>query len=443
MHEQDKAMSRSAMLVADAQIVLQALSRSLHNMPASGDEALLHLSDLSGLFSAFGLKSEADLLRQLSTRLAQESGDGAQQMLLLMPDLLAIQAAMVADNGLDLSAARKALAASVRFLSEPPPAVLPALQPQDPALAPVNAAPPAPMVAHELAYASPMPPITVPIAPAAAAPSLTTNTVPSTPLFSAGLLATPFASPAASPSGATAPSLPSLPDWSELRAQAWQVLQDVSQSLQTPGTGMPERAEMAFKLSAASDALSRIGQLPLQHLYPESALSPSLWVDMSVAQLLEQLHVFSARCTRISAQQRNQTLFLHWHGLNLSNTESEFLGQKLAQAMGRVETNDQGLQLVLPTSLERMRLVSYRQDDQWCAVSSAQFMGWERNADNGSPQMKLCAGFQTLWLPIQETGESSTMNVYPWPSAVPSEADVAGLAIDRAGQLHILHHVTA
>lgn len=442
MHEQGKAMSRSAMLVADAQIVLQALSRSLHNMPASSDEALLHLSDLSGLFSAFGLKSEADLLRQLSTRLAQESGDGAQQMLLLMPDLLAIQAAMVADNGLHLSVARKALAASVHFLTEPPPALLPVAQPLDLALAPVKASSPAPLVASALAYASLMSQIATPIAPFATAPNPTTIPAPSTPLFSAGLLATPFAaSLAALPSGAAAPQLPSLPDWSELRAQAWHVLQDVSQSLH--GSGTPERAEMAFKLSAASDALSRIGQLPLRHLYPESALSPSLWVDMSVAQLLEQLHVFSARCTRISAQQRNQTLFLHWHGLNLSNTESEFLGQKLAQAMGRVETNDQGLQLVLPTSQERMRLVSYRQEDQWRAVSSAQFMGWERHADNGSPQMKLCAGFQTLLLPVQEAGEFSTMNVYPWPSAVASEAVVAGLAIDRAGQLHVLHHVTA
>jgi hypothetical protein len=424
MFEQAAPPMRQVMLVADAQIVMQALTRSLQNTPAFADEALLHLSDLSGLYSAFGLKTEADYLRQMCSRFAEQADEGSAQLRALMPNLQAIHDALAAHDTPQLNAACKALAVAVQALWAPklpeqttnPPTQLQAVQD----MAPPTMAPPTPSTAKP------------------ATPEF------GLPLFSAGLLAQPFGKPettqAASP-GARAQPLPVIPNWSDVRAQALQALQDVGQSL----AARPDQdlAEVMSKLGAASDTLSRIGQMPLHNVYPHAALAPSLWVDPSVAQLLEQLHVFSERCLRVTAQQRNQTLFLNWHGIHLSHTESDFLGQKLAAAFGRVESVSNGLMLVLPVSLERMRLVSYRDQDQWLAVSSAQFMGWSRSAESGLPLMKLCAGFDASELMVQETGEAATMNVFPWPSVVPAGAHVAGLALNRAGLVHILRHVAA
>jgi hypothetical protein len=215
----------------------------------------------------------------------------------------------------------------------------------------------------------------------------------------------------------------------------------VGQSLSA--SSPPDVTELLVKLGSASDALTRIGQIPLEQVYPDAALSSGLWVDFSVAKLLEELHVFSTRCHRITAQQRNQTLFVHWFGLSLSHTEADFLGQKLAQAMGRAEKTEQGLQLVLPVSLARMRLVSYRQDDQWHAVSHAQFMGWTRSVETGKPVMNLCAGFHACTQSVQEPGQAANMVVFPWPAAVPVGPQVAGLALNREGLVHILHQVKA
>ena len=424
MFEQAAPPMRQTMLVADAQVVIQALTRSLQKTPALADEALLHLSDLSGLFSAFGLKNEADHLRQMCSRFAEQADEGSAQLRMLMPNLQAIYDALAANDTQQLNAACKTLSVAVQALWAPkspepatnPPTPVQAVQDN----APAAVAPPTPIAAKP-----PTPDFGL-------------------PLFSAGLHAQPFAKTettlAVSP-GARAQPLPVIPNWSDVRAQALQALQDVGQSLHAKPAH--DLTEIMSKLAAASDTLSRIGQMPLHNVYPHAALPPSLWVDLSVAQLLEQLHVFSERCLRVTAQQRNQTLFLNWHGIHLSHTESDFLGQKLAAAFGRVESSSQGLMLVLPVSLERMRLVSYRDQDQWLAVSSAQFMGWSRSAESGLPLMKLCAGFDASEQTVQESGEAATMNVFPWPSAVPAGAHVAGLALNRAGMVHILRHVAA
>ena len=420
MSDRPIALTRQALLVADAEISLLALSRSLQHMPGSGDEALLHLSDLSSFFSSFGFKHEADVLRQLSSSLAEESGEGPAQLLLLMPDLQAIQEALLADNASGLSTARNDLAASVQRLFKPHPSSEAAAEQSK-----VQSG-------HTTAAF-----FDIPVDMANSQPK---KSVVSTPLFPAGLMSASFAAPEAIKMGSPEVSnLTTMSDWSDIRSQAWQVLQDVGQTLHA--SPAQDLTQVMHKLSAASDALSRIGQKSLKEVYPYASLAPSLWVDFSVAHLLEQLYIFSERCVRITAQQRNQTLFLHWYGISLSHTETDFLGGKLAEAMGRVEKNDQGLQLILPVSLERMRLVSYRQEDQWHAVSGAQFMGWQRGIESPLPSMSLCAGFQTVTQSVQEAGEAATMNVYPWPPSVPASADVVGLALNRAGLVHILHQV--
>lgn len=207
MFEQTTIEHRQVLLLADAKISLQALLRSLQRGPVAAEEALLHLSDLSGLFSTLGLKTEADDLRQLSTHLAENSGNFATHLLSLMPSLQAIQLALEANSNHDLNKARRDMAVSVKGLFAP-----------------------------GLTYQSAIEPIVV---PDVVESSLQESVVSTTPFFSAGLLGTPFASAEISrPIESTVPSLLATPNWSEERAQAWQVLQDIGQSLPTRSGGI-------------------------------------------------------------------------------------------------------------------------------------------------------------------------------------------------------------
>lgn len=407
----DASQERLQLLLADGQLSLAALQRSLTVGGHTSGEASLHVMDLSSLVASFGLRAQAQRLKDLAQGLAEDPVAAASQVQSVLPQLQSLIQAMQSGQPDLLQTVSQALLGSLSAVPQ---------QPESPSMAP-SASP---------VLASP---------PATDEVQLPQDPVgrwsESTPYFSAGLATAPYAAEKAPISHTPVVQAPYQPSWTELRTQVLQIVQDA-------GLTMPLQAGDALsssvhKLNAVQDALVRVGQLPVRNVLPDIDCVDEVWADPSVLELLEHLQVFSQRASRVSAQVRNLTVFVLWQGATLSHAELEHIGQRMSDAGGRVDMSDAGVQLVLPVSTQRMRMVSYQVDGQWHAVNQAHFMGWAQSG--ASCQLKLRCGLCDMVLPVQEPGPVANMNLYPWPAQVPAPASLVAVALDGAGRVHLVH----
>lgn len=417
--------TRRSHLLADAQLSLSALLRSLADTNPAAGEASLHATDLSGLFSVLGLRAEAQHLRELSRALAEDAHGATDQARAAVVHLHALVQALQTDDADAQAAASQALAA---------------IWPAAPVAAPSSSvpSPASETYGSTMAYALPSP---------ANSASTSNPVVATTPLFSSGLVSAPYAphatatantaAPVASAPPATRSELDSLlrqaAQWDQVRAQALETVQDAAIGMQS--NQHPQLRPALHKLQAAQDALLQVGQLPLTRVYPDVVGADGVKLDAPVLDLLEHLQVFSQRAFRTVAQVRNLTLYVLWEGASLSQTEWEHVGLRVAQAHGRLERAPGGIQLVLPVSWQRMRMQTFQQADQWRAISSAQFLGWGAGAGT---QMRLCVGTHNSTRSVTQAGEAQSLNIYPWPPSVAAPADVTGVGMDGQGRLYLL-----
>jgi hypothetical protein len=419
-----QSSERRQLLLTDGQFSLAALSRSLAaDNPADG-EALLHASDLASMFSGLGFKDAAEVLKDLVQSLSEDPLSALEASRALLPKLRPLMDAIQAEDPAGIDAARQALCA-------PPPLPSPIpeirhgmsvtmLEFSEPAIEPT----PAPSLL----------PQTLTLASAASAqPGFAAAWAEPPPFFSAGLSAGPFADLAQAPS-ARVSLLPDPLDWSDVRLQALQNVQDASA---LAAAQQPDALALQLKLQSVQDGLVRVGQLPLSRVYPDTPGAQDLWVDPSLVELLDHLQVFSQRAQRMALQIRNLTLFVTWFGATLSHAELQHVGDKVAQASGRLDTTDSGIELVLPVSPQRMRMVSFEQEGQWHAHPWAQFVGWSSGTEGLVLQLRF--GAQNRAMKISQQGAMAPMNLYPWPTLVPAPTDLTSIAIDGRGQIHVVY----
>ena len=419
-----QSSERRLMLLTDGQFSLAALSRSLAaDNPADG-EALLHASDLASMFSGLGFKDAAEVLKDLAQSLSEDPLSALEASRALLPKVRPLMDAIQAEDPAGIDAARQALCARPPLPSQIPETrhgmSVTMLEISEPAIEPT----PAPSLS----------PQTLTLASAASAqPGFAAAWAEPPPFFSAGLSAGPFADLAQAPS-ARVSLLPDPLDWSDVRLQALQNVQDASA---LAAAQQPDALALQLKLQSVQDGLVRVGQLPLSRVYPDTPGAQDLWVDPSLVELLDHLQVFSQRAQRMVLQIRNLTLFVTWFGATLSHAELQHVGDKVAQASGRLDTTDSGIELVLPVSSQRMRMVSFEQDGQWHAHPWAQFVGWSSGTEGLVLQLRF--GAQNRAMKISQQGAMAPMNLYPWPTLVPAPPDLTSIAIDGRGQIHVVY----
>lgn len=422
-----QSTERRQLLLADGQFSLAALSRSLAGENPADGEALLHASDLASMFSGLGFKDAAGVLKDLAQGLSEDPLSALEASRALLPQLRPLMDAIQAEDQAGIDAARQALC--VRS----PSASLPSLLPETRHAMPVTMLD-MPEPALQPTPAPSLPPPTLTMAPPASAqPGFAAAWAEPPPFFSAGLSAGPFADLAQAPS-ARVSLLPDPLDWSDVRLQALQNVQDASA---LAAAQQPDALALQLKLQSVQDGLVRVGQLPLSRVYPDTPGAQDLWVDPSLVELLDHLQVFSQRAQHMALQIRNLTLFVTWFGATLSHAELQHVGEKVAQASGRLDTTDAGIELVLPVSPQRMRMVSFEQEGQWHAHPCAQFVGWSSGPEGLVLQLRF--GVQDRAMKVSQQGAMAPMNLYPWPTLVPAPPDLTSIAIDGRGQIHVVY----
>lgn len=409
----DLPARRRQLLLEDGQRSMLALERSLASDQGCGAEASLHVMDLSSLFSGLGLKLQAHALRDLAQGLSEDAVTAPSQVQLVLPLTKRMLEAIQTADETAIDAARSAW--DVCFAQGEPAASGPeALPPQirlQPAVAEF-------FITGREGYLA----------------ADGGRWMDAAPLFSAGLTSAPYAAAPVKTPVTARPSVQYPPDWMDVRAQAVQMVQEAGVCVHAQKDTV---AQMVIKLNAVQDALMRVGQLPLRQAYPDLAVD-DCWADPHVLDLLEHLQVFSQRAVRISVSMRNLMLFVFWQGSTLSHVELAHLGQKVADLHGRVDLLDTGVQLVLPVSAMRMRMVSFQVGGQWHALSQAQFREWKQDGTN--IQLQLRCGVQDQSLSVAQSGPFASMNLYPWPALVPAPIGLQAVALDGMGRIHLVHH---
>lgn len=410
---------RRQWLVSDALLSLSALESGLAGPSPADAEAALHLMDLSSMLSGLGFKPEAQALKDMARVLAEDPVSSHQDLPVLMPLLRAMLLAIPQDDALVLERSRKALIEGLR------------LAPAAPAWSPAAAAATAPVVQSWPEPGRSQPVVQSSLAEPTPPPPPPPPQPEQPPLFSAGLTTGSYAAATAVPA-----PLPTGLSYPELLALRSQLLDTVQEAGASSDSGAELSPAALARLHSTQDSLIRVGQLPISKVYPEVLGAQACWADLNVLQLLEHLSVFSLRASRISVSVRNLTLFVNWDNVSLSQAELQHIGEQVAHLHGRLEQLESAVQLVVPTSSARARMLPYCFEGQWHALYWAQCVGQDENT---SPlTLRLQCGMQSLTVQAEQVGKVLNMNLHPWPSLVPAPVSLQAVALDGSGRLHLV-----
>ena len=186
------------------------------------------------------------------------------------------------------------------------------------------------------------------------------------------------------------------------------------------------------------DRSTRIGQADLHSVYPQAMLAADdIWVDPKVLDVLHSLCGLSQNALQIKAEVRSLTLFLDWTGLSLKDKELTQVGEKLQMIQGRIQHSGDGYRLVLPCSLQRMRMHPFVLHGQPQVVSGPQFVQAHPWSDGRTGlRIDLRAGATDVSLHADSLLPAQNMNVYPIPPEVQAPVELMGLALDDQAQVY-------
>lgn len=164
---------------------------------------------------------------------------------------------------------------------------------------------------------------------------------------------------------------PRVPEQESRQKLVW--LQAVHQVMATAPLPPDTRRALAHKLHALQDWTLALGQQKLEHVLGLPGLA-GLKADAEVAdalryliELLSPAHLVRGSCFAL-------TLFIDIEGCNPSPQALSDAAAIVQQFGGRIEVRDEHLRLLLPTSLQRMRVVTIERDGQRYSLSWAQFI---------------------------------------------------------------------
>lgn len=196
-------------------------------------------------------------------------------------------------------------------------------------------------------------------------------------------------------------------------------------------------------LSELQDRAVLIGQKPLQELYDQHHSDiEACWLDSDIFLALQAFSNLSDRAQRITAIQRNLTLFIEWQGVSLSEEETSDVAQMLMHAHGHLKQLANGYCLVLPCSRHRMWMQPYLADGRTYAISAAQVRHMA-SAETGKPaSLEVCVGLKCETLEADQRLPQESMNIHRIPPNFPRPAGVTAVALNGHGEVFLFRSLT-
>ena len=198
--------------------------------------------------------------------------------------------------------------------------------------------------------------------------------------------------------------------------------------------------QMDALLSELQDWAVRLGQRALSSIYPRFRDTiKDVWVDAQQLEQLQSLQTYADRATQIVAQSRSLTVFLDWHGLDLTELEVQNVAALMADMRGQVRKMEGGYRLVFPGSLARMRVIPFMLKGQRYAVGAAQYVQFEPMTieNDGAGKILLRSGNVTKSLAVDRVLAAENVNISAIPDIIERPQWLAGVTVDNHGEVYL------
>ena len=214
-------------------------------------------------------------------------------------------------------------------------------------------------------------------------------------------------------------------------------------------SGAKQSAEMDFLLAEHQDALSTLGQIEfkeaLSHLSSQIQ-GDGVYADREILETLASALRLIPKGYSIQVSKQALSLFIDIRGAQASLDQIDEAGAILTSIMGRIDQTNDYLRMVLPSSLKRMRMITFKRGDRTYAVSWVQLLSISNfNLERTTPDllgplmdstkmMRLCSGVQIHALYASEIYPVINMNTFLLPRLLKGPAWMKGVALDGASR---------
>mgnify|MGYP006278973101 CR=1 FL=1 len=198
--------------------------------------------------------------------------------------------------------------------------------------------------------------------------------------------------------------------------------------------------QMDALLSELQDWSLRLGQCALSNIYPRFRdAMKDVWVDAQQLESLESVMAYASKATQMIAQSRSLTIFLDWHGMDLTELELQTLAKLMRDMRGQVRKMEGGYRLVFPCSLARMRVIPFMLKGQRYAVGAAQYVQFEPMTveNEGAGKILLRSGNVTKSLAVDRVFAAENVNISPIPDVIERPQWLAGVTVDNFGEVYL------
>lgn len=198
--------------------------------------------------------------------------------------------------------------------------------------------------------------------------------------------------------------------------------------------------QMDALLSELQDWALRLGQRALSSIYPRFRDTiKDIWVDAQQLEYLQSLQIYADRATQIVGQSRSLTVFLDWHGLDLTELEVQNVAALMGNMRGQVRKMEGGYRLVFPGSLARMRVIPFMLKGQRYAVGAAQYVQFEPMTveSEGAGKLLLRSGNVTKSLAVDRVLAAENVNISAIPDIIERPQWLAGVTVDNHGEVYL------
>ena len=239
-----------------------------------------------------------------------------------------------------------------------------------------------------------------------------------------------------------------VPEWQRQR------LLNQSQKIRAKALQDHPVAELDLMLCEHQDSILELAQVNLEDFFTELPFEVSmsrLMVDLDIAESLKLIANDLEGIQKLVASKQALTVFIDIHGsdqFEVSPQRMKEIGTIVARKSGRLELFENGLRLILPCSLRRMRVVPIVRAGVAYVLSWAQMLAISAKTDgmvvmdklgsleDGQTLIKVGCGHLNHMIQAAEIQLVTTMNMFDMPSALQPPSWMRGVGIGANNQVY-------
>lgn len=239
-----------------------------------------------------------------------------------------------------------------------------------------------------------------------------------------------------------------LPQWQRQR------LLNQSQKIRAKALQEHPGAELDLMLCEHQDSILELAQVNLEDFFSELPFEVSmsrLMVDLDIAESLQLIANDLEGIQKLVASKQALTVFIDIHGaeqFEISPQRIKEIGTIVARKCGRLELFENGIRLILPCSLRRMRVVPFMRAGVAYVLSWAQMLAISAKTDGmvvmdklgsleGSETLiKVGCGHLNHMVQAVEVQLVTTMNMFDMPSALHPPEWMRGVGLGANNQVY-------